>query len=75
MAFTPELAAILAEIEAVRSGNTTLLRIIAGLESPDLSPNGAMLLDNHDVADTSVDQRHVGFVFRHNDSKSLSGSP
>jgi sulfate transport system ATP-binding protein len=47
------------------SGKTTLLRIIAGLEAPDFAVDGAMLLDHRDMAATSVDQRHVGFVFQH----------
>jgi sulfate transport system ATP-binding protein len=45
------------------SGKTTLLRIIAGLEMSD--PGGSVLFDGHDVADTSVRHRRVGFVFQH----------
>ena len=43
-------------------GKTTLLRIIAGLETPD---SGNIILDGVDTADTSVRDRHVGFVFQH----------
>ncbi len=44
------------------SGKTTLLRIIAGLEFQD---SGAVRLDNVDVSDLKVAERHVGFVFQH----------
>jgi len=43
-------------------GKTTLLRIIAGLETPD---SGKIILDSTDTSDTSVRDRHVGFVFQH----------
>ncbi len=47
------------------SGKTTLLRIIAGLEAFDPNPGSAILFHDRDVADTSVGQRQVGFVFQH----------
>lgn len=43
------------------SGKTTLLRIIAGLEFQD---TGRVLMDGHDVSDTPVGERGVGFVFQ-----------
>ncbi len=50
------------------SGKTTLLRIIAGMELPDpaQSPDsGQVLFFGEDVAQWSVGQRQVGFVFQH----------
>jgi sulfate transport system ATP-binding protein len=44
------------------SGKTTLLRIIAGLEQPD---EGAIRFQNQDIAQLSVRDRRVGFVFQH----------
>jgi len=44
------------------SGKTTLLRILAGLEFPDA---GRLQFDGVDIADHSVRERHVGFVFQH----------
>lgn len=51
------------------SGKTTLLRIIAGMDAPDASPSagnrGQIFFFDQDVADMSVGQRRVGFVFQH----------
>lgn len=47
------------------SGKTTLLRIIAGLELPDPNPGSAIHFHGQDVAQQSVGQRRVGFVFQH----------
>ncbi|MFO0251463.1 MAG: sulfate ABC transporter permease subunit CysW, partial [Planctomyces sp.] len=44
------------------SGKTTLLRIIAGLESAD---SGRVLFDDRDVTDLAARERGVGFVFQH----------
>jgi sulfate transport system ATP-binding protein len=44
------------------SGKTTLMRIIAGLEFQD---GGTVAFDGHDVTDTPVADRQVGFVFQH----------
>ncbi|HEX3670697.1 MAG TPA: sulfate ABC transporter ATP-binding protein [Candidatus Cybelea sp.] len=44
------------------SGKTTLLRIIAGLENADA---GSVEFDGQDVADRTVRERRVGFVFQH----------
>jgi sulfate transport system ATP-binding protein len=44
------------------SGKTTVLRIIAGLERPDL---GSVWLDGVDVSRETVARRGVGFVFQH----------
>jgi ABC-type Fe3+/spermidine/putrescine transport system ATPase subunit len=43
-------------------GKTTLLRCIAGLIDPT---SGQILFDGKDVSHTSVQDRHVGFVFQH----------
>jgi len=43
-------------------GKTTLLRIIAGLETPD---SGTVLLHDEDATRSSVRERRVGFVFQH----------
>ena len=42
-------------------GKTTLLRIIAGLTSPD---NGRITLDAQDITNTPVHQRGLGMVFQ-----------
>jgi sulfate/thiosulfate transport system ATP-binding protein len=44
------------------SGNTTLLRIIAGLEVPD---SGNVLRQEEDITHDSARERKVGFVFQH----------
>jgi sulfate transport system ATP-binding protein len=43
-------------------GKTTLLRIIAGLEHPDM---GQVVLNGKDAAARHVRERQVGFVFQH----------
>jgi sulfate transport system ATP-binding protein len=43
-------------------GKTTMLRIIAGLETAD---SGTVLLEGEDATDRSPRQRGVGFVFQH----------
>jgi sulfate transport system ATP-binding protein len=45
------------------SGKTTLLRIIAGLEQPD--EGGSIRFQDQDIAQLSVRDRRVGFVFQH----------
>jgi sulfate transport system ATP-binding protein len=45
-------------------GKTTLLRIIAGLEQPDAG-SGSIHFHDQDVAQRSVGDRQVGFVFQH----------
>jgi sulfate transport system ATP-binding protein len=45
------------------SGKTTLLRIIAGLEQPD--EGGSIHFQDQDIAQLSVRDRRVGFVFQH----------
>ncbi len=50
------------------SGKTTLLRIIAGLEQADGPGNGgegSIRFHDEDMADRSVRERQVGFVFQH----------
>jgi sulfate transport system ATP-binding protein len=43
-------------------GKTTLLRVIAGLETPDA---GTVLMDGEDVTKVPVRRRGIGFVFQH----------
>lgn len=43
-------------------GKTTLLRIIAGLESPDA---GSVVIEGKDATKLPVQKRNVGFVFQH----------
>jgi sulfate transport system ATP-binding protein len=43
-------------------GKTTMLRIIAGLETPD---SGVVLLEGEDATERSARDRGVGFVFQH----------
>ena len=46
-------------------GKTTLLRIIAGLEVPDVtSPPGRILFDTSDVTALPAKDRHIGFFFQ-----------
>lgn len=44
------------------SGKTTLLRIIAGLETAD---SGEVAFNGRNIADKTIQQREVGFVFQH----------
>jgi sulfate transport system ATP-binding protein len=43
-------------------GKTTLLRVIAGLETPD---TGTVVMDDQDVTTVPVRRRGIGFVFQH----------
>jgi sulfate transport system ATP-binding protein len=43
-------------------GKTTLLRVIAGLETPD---TGTVVMDDQDVTHVPVRRRGIGFVFQH----------
>ena len=43
-------------------GKTTMLRIVAGLESPD---SGSVMLEGEDATGRSARDRRVGFVFQH----------
>jgi sulfate transport system ATP-binding protein len=43
-------------------GKTTLLRVIAGLETPD---TGSVVMDGQDVTRVPVRRRGIGFVFQH----------
>ncbi len=47
-------------------GKTTLLRILAGMDVPDATPNGGEVrFGGKDVTGTSAHGRGVGFVFQH----------
>ncbi|MBO0843166.1 MAG: sulfate ABC transporter ATP-binding protein [Nocardioides sp.] len=43
-------------------GKTTLLRVIAGLETPD---SGSVVIEGRDATALPVQKRNVGFVFQH----------
>jgi sulfate transport system ATP-binding protein len=43
-------------------GKSTLLRVIAGLETPD---SGSVVIDGDDATDLPPQKRNVGFVFQH----------
>ncbi|MFE6648566.1 sulfate/molybdate ABC transporter ATP-binding protein [Nocardioides sp. NPDC057772] len=43
-------------------GKTTLLRVIAGLETPD---SGSVVIEGKDATSLPVQKRNVGFVFQH----------
>ncbi|NYI80716.1 sulfate/molybdate ABC transporter ATP-binding protein [Nocardioides panzhihuensis] len=43
-------------------GKTTLLRVIAGLETPD---TGSVVIEGKDATSLPVQKRNVGFVFQH----------
>ena len=47
---------------AERSGKSTLLRVIAGLEQPD---RGEIVISGEDATDVAPQERGVGFVFQH----------
>src|SRR6187455_794528 len=47
------------------SGRTTLLRIIAGLDTPERDSRSRIRFYEEDVANRPAAQRRVGFVFQH----------
>ena len=47
------------------SGKTSLLRIISGLDRPDVNPLAKVIMNNEDMISTSAGNRRVGFVFQH----------
>lgn len=47
------------------SGKTSLLRIIAGLEVPDLTETPRVIFGDRDTLNQPVANRQVGFVFQH----------
>ena len=44
------------------TGKTTLLRVIAGLETPT---EGQIFFGDEDASNKTVQQRNIGFVFQH----------
>src|SRR5580698_1922653 len=60
-----EQSELIALLGPSRSGKTTLLRIIAGLDTPDPNPKTAVIVDGQDILDRSASERRVGFVFQH----------
>ena len=45
-------------------GKTTLLRLIAGLESKSLRDSGRIFLGRNEITDLPVQKREIGFVFK-----------
>jgi len=62
ISLTIESGELIALLGPSGCGKTTLLRSIAGLETPD---EGAILLHGEDSTRTNVAQRGIGFVFQH----------
>jgi sulfate transport system ATP-binding protein len=59
---TVQDGALMALLGPSGGGKSTLLRIIAGLESPD---TGSVTIDGQDLTDAPARTRGVGFVFQH----------
>jgi sulfate transport system ATP-binding protein len=62
VSFTVESGELVALLGPSGGGKSTVLRIIAGLESPDA---GKVLLNGEDATDKRVQDRRIGFVFQH----------
>ena len=62
VSFTVPAGQLVALLGPSGGGKTTMLRIIAGLETAD---SGAVLLEGEDATDRSARHRRVGFVFQH----------
>ena len=62
VSFTVPPGELVALLGPSGGGKTTMLRIIAGLETPD---EGAVLLEGEDATERSARDRGVGFVFQH----------
>jgi sulfate transport system ATP-binding protein len=62
VSFTVETGQVTALLGPSGSGKSTVLRLIAGLELPDL---GQILIDGEDSTWSSAERRGVGFVFQH----------
>src|SRR5258706_10445181 len=60
--FTVPAGQLVALLGPSGGGKTTMLRIIAGLETADA---GTVLLEGEDATERSVRDRGVGFVFQH----------
>jgi sulfate transport system ATP-binding protein len=62
VSFTVETGQVTALLGPSGSGKSSVLRLIAGLELPDL---GQILIDGEDSTWSSAERRGVGFVFQH----------
>ncbi len=61
VSFTVEDGELVALLGPSGGGKTTVLRMIAGLESPD---DGEITMGGQDVTDVPVQKRNIGFVFQ-----------
>ena len=61
VSFTVEFGELVALLGPSGGGKTTVLRMIAGLETPD---EGTIEIDGRRVNDLSVQERNIGFVFQ-----------
>ena len=62
VSFTAEEGKITATARPSGSGKSTVLRVLAGLKSPD---SGRILVGDQEITGTSVQDRRFGFVFQH----------
>jgi sulfate/thiosulfate transport system ATP-binding protein len=62
VSFEIESGELVALLGPSGGGKSTVLRIIAGLETPD---RGAVYLNGHDATAKKVQDRTIGFVFQH----------
>src|SRR5262245_66104635 len=62
VSFTVPPGQLVALLGPSGGGKTTMLRIIAGLETPD---SGTVMLQGEDATAVSARDRGVGFVFQH----------
>jgi sulfate transport system ATP-binding protein len=62
VSFTVETGEVTALLGPSGSGKSTVLRLIAGLDLPDV---GQILIDGEDSTWSSAERRGVGFVFQH----------
>src|SRR5690348_30570 len=61
VSFEIESGALVALLGPSGGGKSTVLRIIAGLESPD---SGEVILNGKNATHTRVQDRNIGFVFQ-----------
>lgn len=61
MSLSPQPGAVTILLGATRAGKTSLMRIMAGLDTPS---TGKVLVDEHDVTGQSVRRRNVAMVYQ-----------